>query len=278
MDRSEAQVMSSEDNDVCLPSNSSSDEGPNNTSRTELVNLEDSQCSVISNCSLKRSASTPLLPYTSTPLGFKHVHPSDASIQIPIVGYEVMEERARFTVYKIKIENKTVQDSWFIFRRYTDFVRLHSKLKLEFPKIVLTLPRKRWFGNNFSLPFIEERIKGLQSFIDSIVNNKELMESKTIRDFFCLDEPPSYSEIGEESRAIFEALEDTIYQLRLQLGAKEAEIMNMRMSINNAQEKAVTVTQKLNEVKTCERCKEKVQDVSDELQQVLCLQFTSSGS
>lgn len=33
-------------------------------------------------------------------------------------------------VYKIKIENKVMGDSWFIFRRYTDFVRLHAKVSL----------------------------------------------------------------------------------------------------------------------------------------------------
>lgn len=74
------------------------------------------------------------------------------------------------------------------------------QLKCEFPKKILTLPRKRWFGNNFSLPFIEERIRGLQSFIDNVTYDTELLESRTIREFFCLDEPPSYSEIGEESR------------------------------------------------------------------------------
>lgn len=48
--------------------------------------------------SLKRYASTPVLPYTSTPTGFRQIANIDTSVQIPIVGYEVMEERARFTV------------------------------------------------------------------------------------------------------------------------------------------------------------------------------------
>lgn len=50
-----------------------------------------------STCRLKRCVSTPLLPYTSTPQGFRPVS-SESPVQIPIVGYEVMEERARFTV------------------------------------------------------------------------------------------------------------------------------------------------------------------------------------
>jgi len=71
-------------------------------------------------------------------------------ITIPIVGYETMEERAKFTVrdprvflhpwivmkfntvffqvFKLKIENEKVGDTWLVFRRYTDFMRLHAKV------------------------------------------------------------------------------------------------------------------------------------------------------
>uniref|UniRef100_A0A1B6LPP7 PX domain-containing protein n=2 Tax=Graphocephala atropunctata TaxID=36148 RepID=A0A1B6LPP7_9HEMI len=258
------------------PSNCSSDEGLHTPTKTTELNIEDAEGSLLQNFSrLKRCASTPLLPYTSTPLGFRPVVTTDNSVQIPIVGYEVMEERARFTVYKIRIENKAMGEAWYIFRRYTDFIRLHSKLKCEFPKKVLTLPRKRWFGNNFSQSFIEERIHGLQKFIDTVTSDKDLLGSRNIRDFFCLDEPPTFSEIGEESRAIFEALEETIYQLKRQLRLREAEIMNMRMAVTGAQEKAVTISQTLKEVACCDRCKDKVHGVSEDLQRVLCLQFSN---
>ncbi|XP_046678702.1 sorting nexin-16 [Homalodisca vitripennis] len=276
-------MISSEENEnpgqtACCPppSQSSSDEGLHTPTKPVNLNIDDAECSLLSNFErLKRCASTPVLPYTSTPLGFQSVVTSDTTVQIPIVGYEVMEERARFTVYKIKIENKAMGEAWYIFRRYTDFVRLHSKLKCEFPKKVLTLPRKRWFGNNFSQSFIEERLHGLQKFIDTVTSDKELLASQNIRDFFCLDEPPSFSEIGEESRAIFEALEETIYQLRRQLRLKETEIMNMRMSVTGAQEKAVTISQTLKEVACCDNCKDKVQNISEDLQRVLCLQFSN---
>lgn len=43
-----------------------------------------------------------------------------------ILGYEVMEERAKFTVYKILVK-KTPEESWVVFRRYTDFSRLNDK-------------------------------------------------------------------------------------------------------------------------------------------------------
>lgn len=52
-------------------------------------------------------------------------------------------------------------------------------------------------------------------------------------------------ETSVDLQAIFEALEDTIYQLKKQLKVKEAEMMNVRMSVAGAQERAVTVSQRL---------------------------------
>lgn len=176
------------------------------------------------NSNLKKYASSPSLAMGPSLSSFEaNVSPSE-SLQVPIVGYEVMEQRARFTVYKLRIENKARSDCWFVFRRYTDFVRIHAKLKNEFPHIDISLPRKRWFGDNFNRGFIEERISGLQKLINSIVASSELMNTPSVRDFFCLDEPPIYSDCVEESRAIFEALEDTIYNLRQQVREKTAEL------------------------------------------------------
>ncbi|RMC15225.1 hypothetical protein DUI87_07409 [Hirundo rustica rustica] len=44
-----------------------------------------------------------------------------------ILGYEVMEERAKFTVYKILVK-RSPEESWVVFRRYTDFSRLNDKV------------------------------------------------------------------------------------------------------------------------------------------------------
>ncbi|CAG9770484.1 unnamed protein product [Ceutorhynchus assimilis] len=145
-------------------------------------------------------------------------------IQIPIVGYEIMEERARFTVYKLRIENKINGDCWYVFRRYTDFVRLCNRFHNKFPQVVKHLPRKRWLKNNFDPIFLEERINGLQTLVNAILMDPQMICTKEIQDFFCLNEPPVHSDSNEESRAIFEALEDTIGSLKLQLREKDARI------------------------------------------------------
>lgn len=67
--------------------------------------------------------------------------------------------------------------------------------------------------------------------------NETLRTSQPVRDFFCLDEPPAYSESIEECRAIFEAQEDTINHLKMQLRAKNEIILSMQQQINREIEK-----------------------------------------
>ncbi|XP_012237379.1 sorting nexin-16 isoform X2 [Bombus vosnesenskii] len=181
------------------------------------------------------------------------LHPPLTSddVRIPIVGYEVMEERARFTVYKLRVELKN-GDCWFVFRRYTDFVRLLSQLRRQkIPVSQLSLPRKKWLGDNFAPSFLEERIRGLQAFVNGILSSPLLIGTACVREFFCLDEPPALSDTAEESRAIFEALEDTIYHLRQQLRERDAALAAETALCNEFRKK---LHQILSERQTCQKC------------------------
>lgn len=217
------------------------------------------------NSNLKKFASTPSLHMGPSLSSFEAQVSPNESLQVPIVGYEVMEQRARFTVYKLRIENKARGDCWFVFRRYTDFVRIHSKLKTEFPHIELMLPRKRWFGDNFNSSFIEERIQGLQKLINNIVSNTELMNTPSVRDFFCLDEPPIYSDCVEESRAIFEALEDTIYNLRQQVREKTSEMKKLNQKHEKQQSLMSDFIASVRNASTnCDQCFDKMQGLCND--------------
>ncbi|XP_061820847.1 sorting nexin-16 isoform X2 [Nerophis lumbriciformis] len=90
-----------------------------------------------------------------------------------VLGYEVMEERAKFTVYKVLVR-KTPEESWVVFRRYTDFSRLNDKLKEMFPGFRLSLPPKRWFKDNYNDNFLEDRQLGLQTFLQNLVAHKDI--------------------------------------------------------------------------------------------------------
>lgn len=173
------------------------------------------------------TTSTPSINSPSVRTSFGMISDRDQQIKIPIVGYEVMEERSRFTIFKLRIENYERNNFWMILRRFTDFTRLHAKLKALYPNVNLTLPKKKWFGNNFSSNFLDNRISGLQLFINTIMSNAELKKCSAVREFFCLDDPPTYSESMEESKAIFEAQEETIAHMKLQLQAKDELIANL---------------------------------------------------
>lgn len=154
------------------------------------------------------------------------------NIKVPIVGYEIADERSRFTIFKLRIENYENNNFWLVLRRFTDFTRLQMKLKTLFPNVNLTLPKKKWFGNNFSNTFLDARISGLQVFINSILSNAEMRKSPAVREFFCLDEPPMFSnEISEDCRIIVESQNETIAQLQMQLRAKDEVIANLTHSL-----------------------------------------------
>ncbi|KAM6989286.1 sorting nexin-16-like [Tautogolabrus adspersus] len=151
----------------------------------------------------------------------------DSWVERPItptlLGYEILEERAKFTVYKIHVTTAE-GDSWVIFRRYTDFCRLNDKLKELYPSSALALPPKRWFKDNYDEEFLEERLSGLQSFLQSLTVHKEVIRSAEVRRFLCLVDPPGPFDSLVESRAFCETLEETNHRLQRELLDNQREV------------------------------------------------------
>ncbi|KAH3774505.1 sorting nexin-16-like isoform X2 [Dreissena polymorpha] len=145
------------------------------------------------------------------------------NLRVPVVGFEVMDQRSKFTVFKLHV-HKTETDNWFVFRRYTDFEQLQRKLRRLFPMFRLALPPKRWFRDNYEKDFLEDRMLGLQAFIDSVLCHSDLCNSVPVQEFFCFCDPPGPHDSVEESRAYCEELEDSVYSLRKQLGDRDTEI------------------------------------------------------
>ncbi|XP_032326112.1 sorting nexin-16 isoform X2 [Camelus ferus] len=151
-----------------------------------------------------------------------------------ILGYEVMEERAKFTVYKILVK-KTPEESWVVFRRYTDFSRLNDKLKEMFPGFRLALPPKRWFKDNYNADFLEDRQLGLQAFLQNLVAHKDIANCLAVREFLCLDDPPGPFDSLEESRAFCETLEETNYRFQKELLEKQKELESLKKLLSEKQ-------------------------------------------
>ncbi|XP_035271826.1 sorting nexin-16 isoform X1 [Anguilla anguilla] len=151
-----------------------------------------------------------------------------------VLGYEVMEERAKFTVYKILVK-KTQEESWVVFRRYTDFSRMNDKLKEMFPGFRLSLPPKRWFKDNYDSDFLEDRQLGLQVFLQNMVAHKDIANCVAVREFLCLDDPPGPFDSLEESRAFCETLEECNYRLQKELCEKQKEIASLKRQLEEKQ-------------------------------------------
>lgn len=172
------------------------------------------------------------IEYSTRPSESEEQNPETANLEDrpstpTILGYEVMEERAKFTVYKIQVK-KNPEESWVVFRRYTDFSRLNDKLKEMFPGFRLALPPKRWFKDNYNADFLEDRKLGLQAFLQNLVAHKDIAHCLAVREFLCLDDPPGPFDSLEESRAFCETLEDTNYRFQKELLEKQKEVESLK--------------------------------------------------
>ncbi|KAL2097207.1 hypothetical protein ACEWY4_006414 [Coilia grayii] len=150
-----------------------------------------------------------------------------------LMGYEVMEERSKFTVYKILVR-KTPEESWVVFRRYTDFSRLNDKLKELFPRFKLSLPPKRWFRDNYDMAFLEERQQGLQTFLQTLVTHRDITNSEAVKGFLCLNGPPGPVDSLDKNR---KSLEETIHRLQRELIEKDREVEALKKRLEEREHK-----------------------------------------
>ncbi|TRY69887.1 hypothetical protein DNTS_015349 [Danionella cerebrum] len=202
----------------------------------EPDNPDRQECSVSSSNGALDRTSTPEHSGSSAPesLGEQDLSGSVWAFTPTVLGYEVMEERAKFTVYKLLVR-KSVDESWVIFRRYTDFARLNDKLKDSFPDFRLSLPPKRWFKDNYEADFLQERMNRLQSFLQNLIAHRDIAHCLAVREFLCLDDPPGPFDSLEESRAFCETLEECNYRLQKELLEKQRELHNLRRTMDEQQ-------------------------------------------
>ncbi|XP_029687776.1 sorting nexin-16-like isoform X2 [Takifugu rubripes] len=188
----------------------------------------------------------PSVEYSSCPRSISEPvrsrHEEERPITPTLLGYEVMEERAKFTVFKVLVR-KTPDESWVVFRRYTDFSRLNDKLKDMFPGFRLSLPPKRWFKDNYDSSFLEDRQLGLQAFLQNLIAHKDISHCLAVREFLCLDDPPGPFDSLEESRAFCETLEESNCRLQKELLEKQKEIDHLKMRLEE-REQAILLLEK----------------------------------
>lgn len=150
---------------------------------------------------------------------------NDSDIQAPIVGYEVVEARKRFTVYQISV-NLSDGRSWFVFRRYSDFAQLDEHLRKHYSDELqeIELPPKKYLGDNFSDVFIEMRKRSLQKYLNRILERLDLSWTQPVIEFLCLDDPPGPYDSIQESRAFIGSLEETVSGMKEKYRELDSEL------------------------------------------------------
>jgi hypothetical protein len=151
---------------------------------------------------------------------------------VPIEGYEVLEQKSRFTVFRLRVEDLINDQKWLVFRRYTDFVRLNQSLIQLFPSYRFSIPSKKWFGSNFDPIFLEERQLGLQIFLNNIISLKEVTNSPPVRQFLCLDEH-KVSDFEFQRSHSSNSSQESVHNLKSLLISKESEINALKQELNH---------------------------------------------
>ncbi|KAJ7379293.1 Sorting nexin-16 [Desmophyllum pertusum] len=166
----------------------------------------------------------------------------ELDIHAPIVGYEVVEARKRFTVYQIFVQLGS-ERNWHVFRRYSDFVRMDEGLRKLFSDFHGILPPKKYVGDNFDPTFIEMRKLGLQEYIDNVIIRQDAISAQPVVEFFCFDDPPGPYDSIEESRAFIETLEDTVNDMRNRQNelASEIRLVKSQLRQSQAQKQALLI-------------------------------------
>ncbi|GCB72231.1 hypothetical protein scyTo_0001881 [Scyliorhinus torazame] len=98
---------------------------------------------------------------------FEMAHCALINVWIPTVFLRGRAANA-FHVYQVYIRIK--DDEWNVYRRYTEFRALHTRLRTKFPSVnTFHFPPKKAIGNK-DAKFVEERRKRLQEYLRNIMN------------------------------------------------------------------------------------------------------------
>jgi len=183
-----------------------------------------------------------------------------------IIGYEIVKTRKDiYTVYKIHISYpSSAFEDWFIQRRYSDFLRLRTTLMKDCPskESELPFPPKRWVGSNLEPTFLGRRLAGLQFFLATVMEEKELRQSPAVQAFLCVSRPLSGQTYPQENKVICDTLDEAIKELRKQLRKKEKLEMELNYHKQMTWEKEQQIQNLLAENMMLRKQKEKLESNS----------------
>lgn len=88
-----------------------------------------------------------------------------------------------YVSYTIHVTHHPTNQHWSISKRYSEFLKLHKKLKRQLNIIDTTMPKKHIFDDHLSQSFIQQRRDELAQFITQLSWNKKIQHSDIFMKF-----------------------------------------------------------------------------------------------
>ena len=114
---------------------------------------------------------------------------NDLTVIVNVLNPKQITNKSFFSKNYVLYDISTPQFNWVVNRRYSDFIWLRDCLKHFFPGDVLPiLPKKKIGNRNFEEDFIKKRAKGLQNFMNEIINNENYKASEILNIFLSIND------------------------------------------------------------------------------------------
>ncbi|CAH1105443.1 unnamed protein product [Psylliodes chrysocephalus] len=149
----------------------------------------------------------------------------------------VCEKGKTFGIYAIRVTRSYetgYQEEWHIYRRYSDFHDLYTKVKEKFPDLSkLTFPGKKTF-HNMDRSVLERRMKMLGLYMNEVCHNNVISTHHGLRDLVM-----TFLEQGDYDRATGGPISSTINTLVNPLKSGMKTIKNMPEQLINTVDEVV---------------------------------------
>ena len=114
---------------------------------------------------------------------------NDLTVIVNVLNPKQITNKSFFSKNYVLYDISTPQFNWVVNRRYSDFIWLRDCLKYFFPgEILPILPKKKIGNRNFEEDFINKRAKGLQNFMNEIINNEKYKASEVLNIFLSVND------------------------------------------------------------------------------------------
>ncbi|KAK2148007.1 hypothetical protein LSH36_521g00004 [Paralvinella palmiformis] len=124
--------------------------------------------------------------------------PTNGDMTVSVTDTDMLQVKKdkKHMIYKVVVVYSNDQ-SWFIYRKYNEFLNLYDKMKKLFPDADLKLPGKKLFSS-LDPHFMRHRREGLNDFVQKLVTHPGLSQHSDVQAFLNIMPSHQHSSTDEE--------------------------------------------------------------------------------